>query len=227
MKITSALISVTVIAFLSAEVARADIPGVAWQAGELVMWNNTSLAGDVSYNWSTETVLLRQRNGQIRSYSAHTVRQFGWFDHNQHKYRQFLSLASPTGSDVILHRFYELCLDGSLTVIRRLRRPHGLFKRTFSHPAHYADTQELAQTSEQFDYFVYDEGEFLTFDRFHSDIYTPKLITHDRELQHFQRIHNINDRSLLGRLVLIDHYNFLMKQDQKTASIRNASKVPD
>jgi hypothetical protein len=198
-----------------------------WHTGELALFDNVTLKGDLSYNWSAEMVLLRQPNGHIRTYSAYQVRQFEWFDFAQSKQRKFVSLSRELADKRPNQTFYEICMNGSLPVIRRLKRPHGLFKRAFNHPNHYNDTQQLAQNMDYFEYFVYDDGQFLALDRFYTDIYEPRLASYDRELQTYMRNHNINERSLLGRIVLISQYNFLEQENQKTASNRSTDIAPE
>lgn len=198
-----------------------------WYSGELALFDNVTLKGDLSYNWSAEMVLLRQPNGHIRTYSAYQVKQFEWFDFAQSKQRKFISLSRELVDKRLNQTFYEVCLNGFLPVIRRLKRPHGLFKRAFNHPGQYNDTQQLAQNMDFFEYYAYDDGQFLALDRFYTDIYEPRLATYDRELQTYMRNHNINERSLLGRIVLIGQYNLLEQENQKTASSRSADIAPE
>jgi hypothetical protein len=220
-RIYSAFIAAIVL--FCSTVVRADLSNVAWKKGQLTTWNNGVEEGELSYNWSAETVLLRQPDGHIHAYSAQQVRQFGWFDYDYHKYRTFMSLANT--NKPMTMSFYEICMDGQLTVIRHLRRSHGLLKRAFNHPNDYSDNQRFNQNTDQFDYYVYDEGKFRRFDRFYLDIYEPLLMNHNEEIKKYIRVHNIDERTLMGRLVMIHQYNFLAQQDQKTASIRSeASK---
>lgn len=202
-------------------------PEPVWRSGNLVLWNNTILEGDVSYNWAAELVSFRQPDGRIHTFSANQVSQFGWFDYTQSKQRNFVSLVKPADKERNSQVFFEVCMDGSLAVVRRFRRPHGLLKRVFSHPAHSTDRPTLAQNTELFDYYVYDAGRLLELERFYTDIYLPLMTAYDEQLHHFVAKHNINDRFLLGRLVVISHYNWLVQQDSKTASAKEKAGVPN
>ncbi|GAB3890324.1 hypothetical protein GCM10028825_26750 [Spirosoma agri] len=188
--------------------------------------NKEIVYGDLSYNWSTETVLLRQPNGRVCAFSASQVEQFGWFDTKLDKQRSFIAL-----SDQVDPRdkrgFYEIYMDGPLAVVRKIRRPRGLFKRSFSHPAYYNDQPQLAQNTDLFCYFVYDAGRLRAFDRFYLDIYEPLMTAYAQKIQQYVDTHNINERSLLGRLVVVDHYNFLVQQDPETASVKAASNAQE
>ena len=205
----------------------ASSPKAIWRAGHLLLWNKTVLEGDVSYNWAAEMVLFRQPDGRMHTYSANQVARFGWFDIAQHKHRNFVSLLKSVDKDRANQVFFEVCLDGPLTIVRRLGRPHGLFKRLFSHPAYATDRPVMAQNHELFDYFVYDASHLLALDRFYVDIYRPFMTTYSKELRHYIQTHNINDRSTLGRIVIIERYNSLVQQESKTASSKGFTSAPN
>jgi hypothetical protein len=118
-------------------------------------------------------------------------------------------------------------MDGPLSVVRRLRKRHGLFKRAFGHPTHYTDQPTMAQNTDLFDYYVHDADRLMALDRFYLEIYEPLMTAYDRELQTYVQRHNINTRTLLGRLVLIDHYNFLVQKDPRTASARESVRAQE
>ena len=171
--------------------------------------------------------MIHQPDGRLRALSANQVLEFGWFDYNLYKQRDFKSLSGSMDTDRINRRFFEVCMDGSLSVVRRLRRPHGLFKRAFGHPSHYTDQPTMAQDTDHFDYFVHDAGQLIALDQFYGAIYEPLMTAYDQELQHYAQKHNLNTRSLLGRLVLIDHYNFLAQKNTQSASARSYGTIQD
>lgn len=212
--------------FLASSI-QASAPKFPWKAGHLELWDNTALTGDLSYNWAAEMVSLRQEDGRIRTFSANQVARFGWFDYSVHKLRNFVSLAKPLDKDRTNQVFYEVCMDGPLTVIRRMRQPHGFLKRWFNHPSHATDQPVMAQNTDHFDYFVYDAGQLLNLNRYYQDIYTPLMTAYDRELHHYIQTHNINDRALPGRLVIISRYNWLVQSDTKAASNKGVANAPN
>ncbi|GAB3800215.1 hypothetical protein GCM10028819_25090 [Spirosoma humi] len=213
--------------FFSSTVTLASYPKVIWHAGHIELWDRTDLEGDLSYNWAAEMVSIRQEDGRIRTFSANQVARFSWFDYSQHKLRSFISLTKPVDKGLTNQAFYEVCMDGSLTVVRRLRQSHGLLKRLLSHPAHATDQPILSQNMDLFDYSVYDAGRLLALNRFYIDIYEPLMTTYKKELSHYVQIHNINDRTLPGRLVMIDRYNWFAQHDSKAASAKGMADAPN
>lgn len=203
------------------------LPNPIWHPGQLILWDKTTLEGDISYNWSAEMVLLRQSNGRLCTFSAHQINQFGWFDYSTHKHRNFVALPDNRSKQATRQTFFEICTDGPLSVVRRLRRPHGLLRKVFSNPSYYTDQPQMAQNQEHFDYYVYDAGKLRSLDKFFVEIYEPLMTSYDQELREYVLKHNLNDRSLLGRLVLIDRYNQLVQQDPRTASARETRTRQD
>ena len=191
------------------------MPDPLWQAGKIVLLDETVQEGELSYNWLMETVLVREADGRVRTFTANQVSRFSWFDADQNKQREFRTFAGFDPKRQNRSAFFEVCMNGSLAVVRRLRHPHGLLKHKFNHPTYFADKPTVAQNTDYFDYFVYDTGRLLAMDRFYNDIYLPLMTTYDRQLQQYAHMHQINDRSLLGRLVLISQYNWLTEQDAK------------
>ena len=224
MKAVYNLTKISLVAFFLVTSAQASPPGAVWYTGQLVLWDKTSLEGDLSYNWSAEMVSLRQADGRIRTFSAHQVSEFGWFDYSLHKYRNFMSLVKPVDKIRTDQAFFEVCLDGPLTVVRQLRQRHGFLKTLFSHPTYTNDKPTLAKNDEFFTYFVYDAGQLLKLDRYYIDIYEPLMMNYNREIQQYVQKHNINDRTIPGRLVLINHYNWLVQHDTKAASAKGVSE---
>lgn len=228
MKLVYKLILSTLIVLFHVFSVQASLPKPTWKSGQLILLNHTLLEGDLSYNWLMETVLFRHTDGRVQTFSANQVDQFGWFDFSIHQYRKFKALASDDKTKPYTrHAFFEICMDGSLTVVRNLRQPHGLFKRVFSHPAYFVDQPIMAQNTDYFNYYVYDSGRLLALDRFYTDIYDPIMTAYDKVLKRYIYDHNINDRHLLGRLVLIERYNLLVQQEAKTASAKGIVVAPE
>ncbi|MBD2700593.1 hypothetical protein IC229_08100 [Spirosoma sp. BT702] len=220
MKTGKLLLNVITIVLFSVSFVQANVPKPSWQAGKIVLWNNEVLEGELVYNWLVETVQFRQEDGRIRLFPADQIRQFGWFDTHQNRQRDFMAL-----TDVVSHpetyRIYEVCMDGPLAVVRRLKRPRGLWKRTIGSPVHFNDKATLAQNPDFFDYYVHDAGRLLALDRYYKDIYEPLMTSYAKQIDTYTETHNINDRTLMGRLILISHYNTLVEQSSSTASARN------
>lgn len=202
------------------DTSQAAQPKIIWRAGQLELWDRTTLEGDLTYNWAAEMVSLREAGGRVRTFSANQVARFSWFDYSVHKLRNFISLVRPINQEQEGQVFHEICMDGPLTVVRRLKKPHGLFKRWLNRPEQTNDQPAIAQDTDQFNYFVYDAGQLLDLDRFYKDIYTPLMTSYDRELNQYVERHNINNRTLAGRLVLIDRYNWMVQHDSKAASTK-------
>ena len=204
------------------------LPNVIWHSGQVTLWNKTVLTGNISYNWLAEMVLI-QVDERTATLSADQVSQFGWFDHSQHKYREFRALSTPGASETDRTRsaFFEICSEGPLSVARHLKRSRGFLKRAFGHPVNFTDQPTMAQNHDLFDYFVQDADRLVSLNGFYAEIYKPIMTAYDKLLQEYVLVHNINTRSLLGRLVIINHYNYLVQQDNQMASFKQYGQQLD
>ena len=218
---------ITTIVLFNVFPVQAALPKPMWHSGKLILWNKASLEGDICYNWLLETVLFRQADGRVFTFSANQVSQFGWFDFSVHKYRDFRAFTNSEVKRIDHQAFFEICQDGSLVVVRRIKPLRGLRKHVFTNPAYYADQPSMAENADIFDYFVYDAGHLRAIDRFHTEVYMPLMTTYDRQLQQYVQRHNINDRSLFGRLLLIHQYNIMVEQDAKLASTKGFAVAPE
>ena len=214
------------IVFFHVHSAFATLPKLSWHSGQITGWDKTVLTGEVSYNWLIRTVSFRQEDGRIRSFSANQVSQFGWFDFDTHTYRDFRVLKHEGSNSRPSQAFFEVCTDGPLTVVRQLKPLRGLQKHLFSHPAYFADEPALAQNTDFFEYFVYDAGRLRAIDRFYTDVYEPLMTAYKKQLTRYIQTHNLNDRTLLGRLILINRYNSMVEQDARTASAKSFVPSP-
>jgi hypothetical protein len=226
MKLRFIVIFSSLIVFFYVSPVLAALPKHNWQSGQITGWDKTILTGDLCYNWLMETVLFRQTDGRIRSFSANQVSQFGWFDFSTNTYRDFRVLSHQDSDNRSSPGFFEVCMDGPLTVVRQLKPLRGLQKHLFSHPAYFTDEPALSQNIDFFDYFVYDAGRLRAIDQFYTDVYEPLMTAYKTQLDHYPQVNNINDRTLLGRLVLIDRYNAMVQQDARTASAKGLVPSP-
>ncbi|MBN8821254.1 MULTISPECIES: hypothetical protein [unclassified Spirosoma] len=215
--------SIIVIVFFQCLSIKASVPKPIWQTGKIIFWDKTALEGDICYNWLTEMVLFRTKDGRMYTYSTNQVSQFGWFDFSIHKYREFQALIHESDQAPAKQAFFEVCQDGSLAVVRRLKPRRGFRKIAFTHPAYYSDHPAMANNPEYFEYFVNDGDHLRSLDRFYTEVYTPLMTRYDKQLKKYIDTHNINDRLLFGRLVLINQYNLMIEQDVKTASTKGLS----
>lgn len=198
-------------------------PEAFWRAGQLTFRDGTTVEGNLSYNWLAGLVQLRQVNGRVSTFSPDQVSRFAWFDYSEHKFRNFATYTGPDPAQT----FFEVYMDGPLSVVRRLKHPRRLSTTLFGQPVHYTDRPTLSADLDSFDYFVYDGVEFMPLNRFLTDIYAIHLVAFQHELRQYVQTHNVNDRSLLGRLILINRYNFLLLQKGEIASARRDGKRPD
>lgn len=187
-------------------------PKPTWQTGYLILADGSRLSGDMDYNWQAETVLLREPDGRIRAFSAGQVQRFGWQASASQKARLFVTLPGSVSQLPASPAFFEVCVEGSLTVVRRMKRTHGLFKRAYHNPIRNFDPETPDPHDSFFDYFAHVDGQFLSFKRFYADIYLARMAMYQQELQQFVQTRHLNEKSQFGQLRIVEQYNRLVER---------------
>lgn len=198
----------------------ANRPKPTWQTGHLILTDGTRLSGDLDYNWQAETVLLREPDGRIRAFSATQVEQFSWQASPNQRARLFVTLPGSIRQMPTSLSFFEVCAEGPLTVVRRMKRTHGLFRRAYNNPIRNFDPETPDPHDSFFDYFAHVDGQFLSFKRFYVDIYLTRMAAYRQELQQFVQTRHLNEKSQFGQLRIIEQYNRLV--ERQTASVRTS-----
>jgi hypothetical protein len=88
-----------------------------WYQGALVLKSKETLKGEVAVRYDYDVVLFRSGN-ELTVYPAHKVHSFYIYDDVQERNRQYVSLHLTVGA-AKMHQFYEVMLDGYVSVLRR------------------------------------------------------------------------------------------------------------
>lgn len=195
----------------------AGIPKPTWQTGYLILTDGDKRAGELDYNWQAETVLLREPDGRIRAFSASQVQQFGWQASPGQKARLFITLPGSIRQAPASLAFFEVCAEGPIMVVRRMKRAHGLFRRAYNNPIRNFDPETPDPHDSFFDYFAHINGQFLSFKRFYVAIYQAHMAAYRQELQQFVQVRHLNEKSQFGQLRIVEQYNRLA--ERQTASV--------
>jgi hypothetical protein len=186
--------------------ARAAEP--AWNNGHVTLRSGEVIAAPMSYNWKAEVLQVRMPNGTRRAYSAHRVDSFCYYDSIQNVLRKFSTLEMPVSSAMIRPVFAEECAVGYYTVYRRLRHTKELFK--IVSPSLYDSDHELVKDSDNFDYFVVDvDGLTTGLNQFHEKLWPQMLTDYKVPLKQCVMTRQLDPHSTVGRLILINQYNYL------------------
>lgn len=112
-----------------------QFPFEFWHDGKIVLDDGDTLKGNVKYDMQNDLLQLQQGD-KLGSYSARKVLYFEIFDATIKRYRTFYSLPYATGGQYKAPVFFELLVEGKLTVLSR----EAVELRTYSSPFYYYGT---------------------------------------------------------------------------------------
>ncbi|MFM7851688.1 MAG: hypothetical protein ACKO96_07145 [Flammeovirgaceae bacterium] len=89
-----------------------------WHEGKIVLETSDTLRGLVKYDLQNDLLEFKIKN-QLESYTARKVLFFEIFDQSAKRYRQFYSLPYSQNNTYNTPTFFELVVEGKLTVLTR------------------------------------------------------------------------------------------------------------
>ncbi|MBN8579012.1 MAG: hypothetical protein J0L66_18880 [Cytophagales bacterium] len=106
-----------------------------WHTGKVVLDTGDTLRGLVKYDLQNDIIQLNANN-KLESYTARKVLLFEIFDETVKRYRNFYSLPFAAAGQYKAPVFFELLVEGKLTVLAR----EAIEFRTVSSPYYYYGT---------------------------------------------------------------------------------------
>lgn len=121
---------------------RGDWPSELWHEGKVVLVTGDTLKGLVKYDLSQDLVQFVMSTHKAEIYSARKVLFFEIFDETVHKYRRFFSLPYSNPSNYKAPTFFELLVEGKITLLSR----ELLEYKTYSNSFYGGSYSRLVQT---------------------------------------------------------------------------------
>src|SRR6478736_4081423 len=89
-----------------------------WHDGKVVLESGDTINSKIKYNLQTD-IIQASINKKIQTYSARKVLSFEIFDSVEKQYRQFYSMPYTTSSEYKSPIFFELLVEGKMTLLCR------------------------------------------------------------------------------------------------------------
>ncbi|MBC7923726.1 MAG: hypothetical protein H7Z75_21840 [Ferruginibacter sp.] len=183
-----------------------------WYEGKVVLDTDDTLAGSVRFDLA-ENLLQLEMGNEIKAFSARKIAAFEIVDAVNQQTRQFYTLPYSAVSDYKVPVFFELLVQGDLTLLCRERLVtenvpvYGPYGYGFGRPGYYATRNRIA-----FEFFFgYPNGNVKAFSGSKKDFHY-LVRDHGEELKAFvsDRKLRYNDRDDLSKIVT--YYNYLSGQ---------------
>ena len=182
-----------------------------WYDGKVILDTEDTLTGSIRFDFPNNLLELEAAN-VVKAYSARKVVSFEVFDVVNQQTRQFFSLPFRSTSDYKVPIFFELLMQGPLTLLCREKlvteavpmygySPYGY---GFGRPGYYGSRNRIAYDF----YFGYPNGNIQSFSGGKKDFYY-LVKDHQQALKDFVSEHQLryNDREDLRQIVA--YYNHL------------------
>jgi hypothetical protein len=204
----TALCCLLLIGFFSRPVLASPIPQ-RWDQGQIFL-NDEMLIGEIRYHPQHDVVFYKTE-GQIETFSPYTVDSFSFYDEAAGLTRTFSALSpGPDGSQGP-KAFFEITLEGDLTLARKGKFAKRRNARGNAHPlAGFLLLPPQAEQDLVYDYFLV-SAEGLTKIRHFRKQVLPLMADREEEMEQFINRFSFNFSNPLSYILLINYYNQINK----------------
>jgi hypothetical protein len=116
--------------FFSVQANSQEFAFEIWHDGKVITTSGDTLRGMIKYDFQQDLIQFNNKRGNIEAMSARKVLFYEIFDNTVKEYRQFFSLPYSTLGGYRAPVFFELLLEGKMTLLLR----ESLEYRTYTSP---------------------------------------------------------------------------------------------
>lgn len=175
-----------------------------WHTGKTVLDSGDTLRGNLKYDLKND-ILQVDLNNKMESYTARKVLFFEIFDETVKKYRLFYSLPYSTAGQYKAPIFFELLVEGKLTVLCR----ESFEYRTTSSPLYYYGTYSRIMLINKY-YLLKENGDIIEFQGKKSDWFD-QMQSKKSEVAKYAKTNRLDMDEKYDLARVIDYYNSLYK----------------
>ena len=181
--------------FLMSTHAASRLTSIDWREGVVILNSEEVLSGDVYYDHRYNLVLLRSDDDQpVKTYTAHQVQSFRYYDPQDNIIHDFLVLAYHPLSSYPIPSFYEVVTSGKVLYLRQ-------HNRCPLSPPRHVSPHKVA-----YHYFAYYEGQLVRAQRFERDM-LPALAQEDPTVGHYVKAHRLRPYDVGDQILLVEYFN--------------------
>lgn len=136
--------------FISLQANSQEFAFELWHDGKVITTSGDTLRGMIKYDFQQDLIQFNNKRGNIEALSARKVLFYEIFDNTVKEYRQFFSLPYSTLGGYRAPVFFELLLEGKMTLLLR----ESLEYRTYTSPYYMGSYTRLVIVNK---YYMLDE----------------------------------------------------------------------
>jgi hypothetical protein len=191
----------------SAALHAQQFPFEVWHEGKMVLDDGDTLRGTIKYDLQNDLIQF-QKDEKLESYSARKVLYFEIFDVTIKRYRNFFSLPYTTAGQYKAPVFFELLVEGKLTVLCR----EAVELRTYSSPFYYYGTYTRQVLVNKY-FILKDNGSIEEFISKRNDWYQLMGNKSD-EVQRYAKTNKLDLDEKYELVQVLNYYNSLFNQQK-------------
>jgi hypothetical protein len=181
-----------------------------WEPG-VIHLEGQSLQGEVSYDPKLDVVFCKS-DGRIQTFTAHTVRHFEIYDEGAGITRSFSSLSDDATASRERKTFFEVMVDGDLTLLRKgkyakIARPKGKYHRVTNRILEAKQKPEIV-----YRYYLLRKDGLQEIRHFRRQV-LPLMHDREAEMRQFINSHKFNLENPQSHILIINYYNHLKKNE--------------
>jgi hypothetical protein len=185
----------------------AQFPSEIWHSGKVVLVNNDTIRGNIKYDLEKDIIQINNKAG-TEAYTVKKVLYFGFLDETSRSYRQFYALPFNTTSQYKTLLFFEVFLEGKMTL---LAREYLTVKTVNYGSAAFAGGNYSKQLLAYTYYFLDDKGRITQFQNKKKQLYQI-LQRKESSIKRYIKNNRLRFDDKSEMMQLVDYYNILITQ---------------
>jgi|GEM_PF-3862101 len=190
-----------------------------WYSGKILLENESEVAGEVSYNYKHGVIMLKDEDGTTKAFSAKQTQYFEYFDEVMQVPRRYISLPFFTGKNYSNKMFFELIMDGEISVFRKEKKNINL-EFIQQH-----DNDNFTRYHASFDYYFFNDGSFVPLKDFTKKLYPKLSAGFPNKIEEFISDNSLNVASGIHAILVIDYYNSLVDESYSNLDLAQSFNV--
>lgn len=183
----------------------------SWQQGEIFL-DDKVLEGKVHYDEQLDVVFYKEGE-YTRAFTAQTISLFKFEDEEMGVTRTFQSLAHDREALHGQREFYEIVMDGDITLARKSKCTHVASSKHVIPVLPLLITAKHSQGATAFNYFILENDGLTRIKNFKKQV-LPLMKDQQEEIDQFMDDYNFNLHKPTSYMLVINYYNHL-----KTANL--------
>jgi hypothetical protein len=182
---------------------------IVWSEGAVLMETEQKHKGFVHYDPVQGVVLVKNKEN-VQAFTARQVTHFQFYDQQMKMQRRFISLDLKGDVGYTGLTFYEVLIDGHISVLRKERKNANLHMMLSTEDPWYAKYAGC------FDYFAFKDGSLVNLKEFKSVIYPFMQKDNKTDLDSMVQNNRLNLNWIGHMLMVVEYYNTLSSDVPKT-----------